>query len=150
MLAEIFNERFINLDLRSTTKDGCFEELVEGVAAWRPDLRKDDLLAAVKDREAKLETSVMTGVAVPHGACWGLKETFGAIGYSRSGIDYGARDSKPVHFVFMLFLDKDAPEKHLRILSRLLIFLKSGGLAQLQRAANPREAYDVLRLERLN
>ncbi|MDR1787019.1 MAG: PTS sugar transporter subunit IIA [Treponema sp.] len=147
LLIDIFDERLINLDLKGTTKDTCFEELVGAIAALRADLDSAEMLSAIYDRESKMETSVMAGVAVPHGYCRGFEGIVGAIGLSRKGIDYRAGDREPVHLLFLLLLGEGSRDKHLRVLSRLLRFLQSGAAARIQQARDPREVRALLRRE---
>jgi mannitol/fructose-specific phosphotransferase system IIA component (Ntr-type) len=141
-LSEIFDERLINLEIKGTTKSACFEELAAGISAVRRDLEMTEILSAINDREAKMETSVMPGIAVPHGCYRGFNGVIGAIGFSRNGIDYGA--VKPVHLVFFLVLGENAREKHLRVLSLLMAFLETGALPHIERAKSPREVHGLL------
>ncbi|MDR1787624.1 MAG: PTS sugar transporter subunit IIA [Treponema sp.] len=145
LLIDIFDERLINLDLRGTTKDTCFEELVGAIAALRADLDSAEMLSAIYDREAKMETSVMAGVAVPHGYCRGFEGIIGAIGLSRKGIDYCSAHHGPVHLLFLLLLGEGSRDTHLRVLSRLLHFLQSGAAAHIQQAKDPQEVRAILR-----
>ncbi|MDR1785040.1 MAG: PTS sugar transporter subunit IIA, partial [Spirochaetaceae bacterium] len=131
--------------LKGTTKDACFEELVERISAARPDLDKEKMLAAVKDREAKMGTSVMAGIAVPHGYYRGFNGIVGAIGFSRGGIDYQAADNRPVHLVFLLVLGEEARERHLLVLGELLEFLESEGASRIRGARNPRDVLNTFR-----
>jgi mannitol/fructose-specific phosphotransferase system IIA component (Ntr-type) len=144
IFADIFDERLIKLDLVNTDKNAVFEELIEEISILKPELNGEEMLAAIYDREAKMETSVAPGVAVPHGYFSGLSGIIGAVGFSRGGIDYGARDHKPVHLVVMLLLGEGARESHLRVLSRILTFVKSGALSYIRDAGTPRKAYDIL------
>ncbi|MDR0589466.1 MAG: PTS sugar transporter subunit IIA, partial [Spirochaetaceae bacterium] len=123
-LAEVFDERLIKLNLTGTDKGTVFEELVEEISAFKPDLNQEEMLAAIGNREAKMNTSVAPGVAVPHGYVRGLNGIIGAVGFSRQGIEYKSQDSKPVHLVFMVLLGDGAQEQHLRVLSRILTFVK--------------------------
>jgi len=144
-LSEVFDERLIIIDLKGVTKRDCFEEMAGRIAAVRPGLDRDLIVAALNDREAKMDTAVMDGVAVPHGYYRQFREIIGAIGFSREGIDYGT--GEPVRLVFLLVLGEEAREreKHLRVLSRLLGFLQSGALARLQKAKTPGEVHEILR-----
>jgi mannitol/fructose-specific phosphotransferase system IIA component (Ntr-type) len=144
LLSDIFNENSIKLNLESDTKEAVFSELIEAVAVVHPELNKTEMLSVVLDRENKMSTAIASGVAVPHGYYPGTNEIIGAIGISKSGIDYGAPDSKPVHFVFLLLMGESVREEHLRILNRVLSLINSGALASMQTAKDVREVRDIL------
>ncbi|MDR0403502.1 MAG: PTS sugar transporter subunit IIA [Treponema sp.] len=144
LLAEVFNKNLIKLDLESRDKDAVFDELVGEILAVKPELDGEEILAAIHDRELKMVTSVAPGVAVPHGYFRGLNGIIGALGFSRRGIEYGSRDNKPVHLVFMVLLGEGARERHLHVLSRILTFVKSGALSYIGEAESPQKAYDIL------
>jgi mannitol/fructose-specific phosphotransferase system IIA component (Ntr-type) len=144
LLAEVFDKNLIKMDLESTDKDAVFNELVEEILVLKPELDREEILAAIHAREEKMDTSVAPGVAVPHGYFHGLNSIIGAVGFSRKGIEYGARDNKPVHLVFMLLLGEDVRERHLHVLSRVLTFVKSGALSYIREAGTPQKAYEIL------
>jgi PTS system fructose-specific IIC component/PTS system nitrogen regulatory IIA component len=143
-LADVFDERLIKLNLESTDKGAVFEELIGEISTVKPELDREEMLAAIRNREAKMDTSVAPGVAVPHGYFRGLNGVIGAVGFSRQGIEYGALDNKPVHLVFMVLLGDGAQEQHLHILSRILTFVKSGALSYIGKAESPKKVYDIL------
>jgi mannitol/fructose-specific phosphotransferase system IIA component (Ntr-type) len=144
LFADVFDERLIKLDLSGADKGAVFEELIGEIAALKPELNGEAMLAAIQSREKKMETSVAPGVAVPHGYFSGLNGIIGAVGFSPGGIEYGSRDNKPVHLVVMLLLGEGARENHLRVLSRVLTFVQAGALSYIRDAGSPQKAYDIL------
>ncbi|MDR1232607.1 MAG: PTS sugar transporter subunit IIA [Spirochaetaceae bacterium] len=144
LLSEIFNEQTIRLELESETKTAVFAELIETLATAHPEMDKTQMLAAVLDREHKMNTAIAADAAVPHGYYPGTDKIIGAIGISKNGIDYGAADNKPVHFVFLLLMGDAVREQHLRILNRVLSLIKSGKLPALKASKNVREAHEIL------
>jgi mannitol/fructose-specific phosphotransferase system IIA component (Ntr-type) len=143
LLNSVFKES-IKLDLISKTKEAVFSELVEEIACVHPELNPDEMLAVIWDREKKMNTQVASGVAVPHGYYPGTVDVVGAMGISKSGIDYGTADHDPVHFVFLLVMSEKFREKHLQVLSRTLSLIQSGMLSKLQAAGDRQEVYDLL------
>jgi mannitol/fructose-specific phosphotransferase system IIA component (Ntr-type) len=144
LLKDVFDKQAIKLNLESKTKEAVFTELIDTITDIHPELNRDEMFAAVYDRESKMNTSVAPGVAVPHGYYLGARNIFGAIGISQSGIDYDALDHKPVHVVFLIILGEAYREKHLHILSRLLSMIKSGALGYIQEAKSSQDVYDIL------
>jgi mannitol/fructose-specific phosphotransferase system IIA component (Ntr-type) len=142
-LSDVFDKRSIKPNLVGATKDEVFRELVEAVTIAHPALDRDISLRAIEDREYKLNTSVAPGVAVPHGYYPGTDGIFGAFGFSKAGIDYGAPDEKPVHCVFLMIMGDGSREKHLRVLNRIISLINSGGIELLRNAGGPDEMYRI-------
>ncbi len=70
-----------------------------------PDFRSGfDFAGAVAARETAANTGIGLGWACPHGRVSGEGELFCAIGWSPTGIDYGAPDGKPVRIVVMHYI----------------------------------------------
>lgn len=84
-----------------STKETVFTELVDTIAAVHPELNRNAMLAVIQDRENKMNTSIASGVAVPHGYYPEAGGIVGAIGISKTGIEYNALDHKPVNLVFL-------------------------------------------------
>jgi mannitol/fructose-specific phosphotransferase system IIA component (Ntr-type) len=144
ILGEVFDQQLINMNLQSREKNAAFEELIGAIAELHPELESEKMLAAIHDRESKLNTAVMSGVAVPHGCYQGADKVIGAIGISSSGIEYDAPDHKPVHVIFLVIMGEGVREKHLRVLSRVLSLLNAGGLSYIQEAKSALEVYELL------
>lgn len=138
MLSDIFNTSRMNLDLHSTMKDEVLRELVETISASDSRFNRQIMLESITRRERKMNTAIMPGIAVPHGYCDEVEGIIGAIGFSRSGIEYDNSDGNPVHLVFMLVMDESSREKHLRVFSKLFQFLKSEDFANIRLAGTIR------------
>jgi mannitol/fructose-specific phosphotransferase system IIA component (Ntr-type) len=141
-LSDIFRQELIKLELESKTKDEVFEELIETIARLHPEYDRGEMLKAVIARENQMNTTVLPGIAVPHGYCDVVGGLIGTIGFSRAGIEYGR--GEPVHLVFMLLMDTLSREQHLRVLSRLLELLNSESVTMLRTAESPQEVYNIL------
>jgi mannitol/fructose-specific phosphotransferase system IIA component (Ntr-type) len=142
-LSDIFGGELIRLDLESKNRDEVLEELIEIIAGQRPEYDSQEMLDAVLSRENRMNTAILPGIAVPHGYCRTVSGITGALGLSRSGIDYGGEG--PVHSVFMLLMDEASREQHLRVLSRLLELFNSESLAAIRAAESSRQICDILR-----
>ncbi|MDR2632370.1 MAG: PTS sugar transporter subunit IIA [Treponema sp.] len=141
-LSDIFGQQFIKLELESKTKAEVFEELIETIAVQHPDYDRAEMLKAVISREQQMNTAILAGIAVPHGYCKAVSSIVGAMGFSRSGIEYGSPE--PVHAVVMLLMDTASREQHLLVLSRLLELLHSQAFAVIQAAASLQEVKRIL------
>ena len=144
LLSDIINEQSIKLNLDGTTKDAVFTELVDTIETAHPEFGRDEMLTALLEREQKMSTGIASGVAIPHGYCRSINTISGAIGISRSGIDYGALDHKPVYVVFMIIMGEAAREYHLRTLNRIFTLVKSEAMNLILKSKHPREVHDIL------
>ena len=144
LLDKVFNPKAVNIDLKSEDKDEVFEELIEELVSVNPSLDRSVALAAVKEREAKMSTGIMSGIAVPHAKTSAVTDVQGAIGISRSGLDYDALDGKPVHLIVLILSGADSTELHLRVLKRLARLLENSEFyAELMEQKTAEAAYNV-------
>ena len=144
-LKQIFSPSSIILNLESTDKDELFEEMVEAVHTFKPEINREEALTSIRERESKMSTGIMHDVAVPHGSCSSIDGVVGAIGISRKGIDYDALDKAPVHFVFMLLSNVEETEKHLSALKLLASVLQSPEfIKEIFVKETPQDVYNVL------
>jgi mannitol/fructose-specific phosphotransferase system IIA component (Ntr-type) len=144
LLHEVFDQRLIKLDLESGDRDGAFFELIDAMADMYPEFDREKMGAIILERERKLSTAVASGAAIPHGYYPGLDRVVGAIGISKTGIDYDASDQDPVHVIFMIVMGESSREKHLRVLSRVLSLINSEALPGMLAAESPGEIHDIL------
>lgn len=143
-LSDIFDKRSIKLNLEGKTKEAVFVELAGALREAHPEFDEKELLEALRDRENKMNTGIASGVAIPHGYCRGIAAPAGALGVSPGGIGYGAMDGKPVHVVFMMIMDENAREEHLRVLNRIFSLVKSEALSLLKSAKSAGEIHGIL------
>lgn len=106
----------IVLELQGRTQWEVIEELCASVARCERTLDGDALAAAVREREELMGTALEKGIAIPHGRLAGLSRSVIAFGRSRAGVDWDARDGKPVHFVFLALTPEDEPGQQVQIL----------------------------------
>ncbi|MDR1443691.1 MAG: PTS sugar transporter subunit IIA, partial [Treponema sp.] len=139
---EIFDTRLIKLNLESSGKDAAFFELIDTIADVYPDIDREKMDNVIQEREKKLNTFVASGTAIPHGYYPGLDRTVGAIGISKTGIDYDA--AEPVYVIFMIIMGNSSQENHLSVLSRILSLIESGALDRMAAAQSVREVHDLL------
>ncbi len=145
VLGEALSPKAIKIDLESVDKDEVFEELIEELVTVVPGLDRQTALRAVLDRESKMSTGVLPGIAVPHGKTDAITGVKGVIGISRDGIEYDSLDGKPVHIIILLLSSPDASELHLRILKHLARLLESPSFFnELLAQKSPQDVYDFV------
>jgi mannitol/fructose-specific phosphotransferase system IIA component (Ntr-type) len=147
LLQQIFTSARIKTELESVDKEELFEELVDLLARdggrFFP---RAAALEAIRTREAKMSTGIKKGIALPHGKVVGIRDMVGAIGISRSGIDYDSLDGEPVYMVFMLLSSPEDSELHLGGLKRLAFLLDDPAFyTEIMDAINPERVFGVLK-----
>jgi fructose-specific phosphotransferase system IIA component len=124
-LSKFCDENLITFSLKSTTKAGVIEELVELAAGSTMIKNRDELLNDVRERENLVTTGVGYGVAFPHAKTRAAKGIVIAFGRSAKGIDFEAMDHRPVNLFFLIAAPEDAVGAHLNVMARLSFLMKS-------------------------
>lgn len=115
-LCDVLSPNCIKVDLESEDKDELLEEMLEIIIAENRDIDRDDALTAIVERENKMSTGILPGIAVPHAKCSSTKKIVAALGISKKGIEFNSIDGKPVHLVLMILSSLNSAEQHLRVL----------------------------------
>jgi PTS system fructose-specific IIC component/PTS system nitrogen regulatory IIA component len=147
-LSETFLPQHIIVDLKATTKEGVFEELVEHFCnvTNRRD-RHDEILDALRAREVRMTTGVYAGIAIPHGKTAAVDKSYGILGISHSGISYESLDGAPVYLVFMELAPPVADaEHHLHLLKRIAELLrKPEFVKEIESARDTQSVCEILK-----
>ena len=143
LLSGIFDVRSIKLNLDCNTKETALVELIDAIADLYPDCDRDEMLAAIMEREEKMSTGIGNGVAIPHIVCRGIKNMAGAIGVSQKGIDFQALDDKPVYVIFLLAASEHTTENHLRVLNYILKLAQSEAFPAIRNAKNTKDIQSI-------
>lgn len=113
------------IELPVTDKDKCLEYLALLIEAV-PDIQTDmDIVKAVKDREAVVNTGIGKGVACPHIRGRQEGELLCAVGWSPQGVEYGAADGEKVHLIVMYYIPDSQKNSYLKEISGLAQALSS-------------------------
>lgn len=145
LLTDLVTPGRIKIPLVGATKDELLRELVELVGAEAGGADVDQLLAAVREREAVLSTGIGNGIAIPHGKSNQVDRLLLAAGVARDGIDFEALDGRPVTLFFLLIGPESAAGDHVKALSRLSRLLRRDTFRnRLTAASSPAEFYEIL------
>src|ERR1700722_2624866 len=110
--------RFV--ELPETNKEKALNYLANLIEAM-PDLTPGtDVAGAVLSRETQFNTGIGLGWACPHMRSPHDGNIICAAGWSPGGIDYGACDGKPVHFVIMYYVPDSQKHVYLKEISSLV------------------------------
>jgi PTS system fructose-specific IIC component/PTS system nitrogen regulatory IIA component len=145
-LHEVFSPEFIKVDLESEDKDEVFEEMVDLFCQVSKSNVREEILDALRQREAKMSTGIKKGIAIPHGSTNAIDKVRGVLGISRAGIDYDALDGEPVYLLFLIIAPQKDTEKHLRILRRTAELLENPQFCvELKSQKDSMGAYKIIR-----
>jgi mannitol/fructose-specific phosphotransferase system IIA component (Ntr-type) len=104
-LGDILSREQIITDLRATNRWEAIDELINNLVVTRkitPE-HHDAIAAVVKKRESSMSTGIGFGIGIPHASTDLISEVVGALGRSKTGVNFDALDNQPVKLV-MLFL----------------------------------------------
>jgi len=125
-IIEFLDDGAVSCDLKSDTKEGVIRELV-GLLVQAGSIKDRDMAKLVQtllDREALGSTGIGQGVAIPHGKAACVSKVVGAVGVSRTGMNFGSLDGELVHIFFLLVAPEDSAGPHLKALARISRLLK--------------------------
>ena len=128
--------------LSSQTRDEAIAELVDalvGTGRVSTD-RRDEIVAALIERENQGSTGIGKGIAVPHVKTSAVTDIVGTIGSSEAGIDFSSLDNAPVYSVLLLLSPPNDPDRHLEAMESLFAHLQRDRFRKFLRQAETREA----------
>jgi fructose-specific phosphotransferase system IIA component len=145
LLTDLLTIDRIRVPLRATTKDDVLREMVDLLASNDHIEARDDILRAVREREAVLSTGVGNGVAIPHGKSPVVPELRMAAATMAKPVEYDALDGQPVRLLFMLVGPETAAGPHIKALSRISRLVRKDQVrGQLYAAASAEDFYRLL------
>lgn len=146
LLTDLLTPERIKIPLEGRTKDELLSELVAVIADSDRLDDPEDVLRAVRDREAVLSTGIGNGVAIPHGKSAAVPELRMAAGCTAEPVDFDALDGVPVRLFFLLVGPETAAGPHIKALSRISRLVRKEAVRErLMRARDAAEFYQALR-----
>ncbi|MGN0879520.1 MAG: PTS sugar transporter subunit IIA [Oligosphaeraceae bacterium] len=145
-LSDLLTPQLIKMELESTDREGVFEELVSLMLRQGVIHDREQALAKLREREAKMSTGISHGLALPHGKLGDVNGVAMCVGISREGVDYGSLDHEPVQVVVMVFSETGNPGPHIQALSEIARMFGNDGF--MRQVLGARSAEEILRLIR--
>ena len=120
-LAQLLTVEQILPEMTSTEHLPAIQELVDYLDSkdLLKDVNKTDVLEQLYRREEQTSTGIGSGVAIPHTFVDDLPEVVAVFGRSAAGIDFGALDNAPVHFVVLFIVPQAQYHLHLKTLAAI-------------------------------
>ncbi|WP_162048008.1 PTS fructose transporter subunit IIABC [Vibrio taketomensis] len=145
MITKLINQDLIALDLKATTKEEVFLELIDVLHAQGRISDKQQFLADIKAREELGNTGFEEGVALPHAKSSAVIEPAVAIGVSKAGVEYGAEDGLPSKLFFMIASPDGGDNHHIEVLAELSSkLIEDGFIERFFAAKSNQEALELL------
>jgi len=143
-LSELLSPSRIRVPLQSQDKAGILGELVDllvpGSGADR-----EEVLAAILERERQFPTGIGYGVAVPHGKTPALATLGVVAGTAAAAVPYETVDGEPVRLFFLIAGPETLAGTHVKAISRIARLVRHEGVrSRLLEARTPEEFYRVL------
>jgi len=118
-LSEYLPPQLVKVPLAAGDKSAAIAELVDLIAEQGLTKRRDQLLAAVMEREAQKTTGIGRGFAVPHAKTDAIDNMTIAIGKLDQPIEFDAIDGKPVTLIALIASPTSETRLHMQALARL-------------------------------
>lgn len=123
-LISYFDEQLFLPDLKATTKDELFEEVIDQFVKIKYLKNREIVLDMLRRREQLGSTGIGKNIAIPHGRTTSASDIMIAFGKSRQGIEYDSIDKKPVKLVFMIIAPpQDENNMYLPLLGKMVEIL---------------------------
>ena len=120
-LADILSPIQIIPELRAKDRWEAIDELIEKLVAAgkiKPEHR-EAITAVVRKRETSMSTGIGFGIGIPHASTDLIGEVVGALGRSKTGVNFDALDNQPVSLVVLFLVPQGQFQKHLSTLAEI-------------------------------
>jgi mannitol/fructose-specific phosphotransferase system IIA component (Ntr-type) len=147
-LGDILSKQQIITDLRAANRWDAIDELIDNLVATGKIKAQDReaIAAVVKKRESSMSTGIGFGIGIPHASTDLISEVVGALGRSKSGVNFDALDNQPVHLVMLFLVPQGQFQKHLHTLANIAKLLHKAEFRQaLEQAPDADTMLQIIR-----
>lgn len=147
-LGDILSMEQIVPELQAADRWQAIDELINNLVVTgkiKPEHR-EAITAVVRKRETSMSTGIGFGIGIPHASTDLIYEVVGALGRSKTGVDFNALDNQPVHLVMLFLVPQGQFQKHLHTLANIAKMLhKSEFRHALEQAPDADTMLQVIR-----
>ena len=147
-LGDILSNEQILTDLQAADRWQAIEELINNLVAIgkiRPE-HKAAIAAVVKKRETSMSTGIGFGIGIPHASTDLITEVVGALGRSKTGVQFDSLDNQPVNLVMLFLVPQGQFQKHLHTLANIAKLLHKAEFRQaLEHAPDAASMLKIIR-----
>lgn len=147
-LGDILNKEQILTDLQAANRWDAIDELIGNLVATGKikGEHRDAIAAVVKKRESSMSTGIGFGIGIPHASTDLISEVVGALGRSKTGVNFESLDNQPVNLVMLFLVPQGQFQKHLHTLANIAKLLHKAEFRQaLEQAPNAEEMLKIIR-----
>ena len=130
-LDSILTEKNIVINLKSQTKEGIFQELLDVIKSNNPSINTAICMQNLLEREQIISTYQGDSIAMPHARTNGTNTFIAAMGLKPQGLNYDDGEDHPAKIFILSLCPKDEPGPYLEFITRV---------AQVLSDANKRES----------
>ena len=131
-LSDILSKEQIVTDLQAANRWQAIDELIKNLVATgkiNPE-HQTAITAVVNKRESSMSTGIGFGIGIPHASTDLIHEVVGALGRSRTGVNFDSLDNLPVHLVMLFLVPQGQFQKHLHTLANIAKLLHKAEFRQ--------------------
>ena len=141
-LVDILTKDQILTDLRATNRWEVIDELINNLVATGKiqAQHRDAIVGVVRKREQSMSTGIGFGIGIPHASTDLITEVVGALGRSKTGVNFDALDNQPVNLVMLFLVPLGQFQKHLHTLANIAKLLHKAEFRQALEQAPDAEA----------
>jgi mannitol/fructose-specific phosphotransferase system IIA component (Ntr-type) len=131
-LGDILSREQILTDLQASNRWEAIDELIGNLVATGKisPQHREAITAVVKKRETSMSTGIGFGIGIPHASTDLIYEVIGALGRSRTGVNFDALDNQPVNLVMLFLVPQGQFQKHLHTLANIAKLLHKAEFRQ--------------------
>ncbi len=147
-LGDILSNEQIITDLQAADRWQAIEELINNLVTTgkiKPE-NKAAIAAVVKKRETSMSTGIGFGIGIPHASTDLITEVVGALGRSKTGVQFDSLDNQPVNLVMLFLVPQGQFQKHLHTLANIAKLLHRAEFRQaLEHAPDAESMLKIIR-----
>ena len=144
-ISDILKKEHIIKELDSRDKKNVLDELSSFLENEGEITSKENLLAALIEREKLGSTGIGENVAIPHAKISEIDKIITVFGRSKNGVEFESLDQKPVNFIFLVIAPENSTGQHLKALARISRLFKNPSLREsVLRTNEADQIYSIL------
>jgi mannitol/fructose-specific phosphotransferase system IIA component (Ntr-type) len=147
-LGDILAAEQILPEMRAANRWEAIDELLDTLVACGKIKaeNRQAIAAVVKKRETSMSTGIGFGIGIPHASTDLIYEVVGALGRSKTGVNFDALDNQPVNLVMLFLVPQGQFQKHLHTLANIAKLLHKKEFRQaLEEAKDGAAMYQIIK-----
>ncbi len=118
-IRKILTKEVISLDMQGENKEQVIEEMLDMLTAAGKVTNRKAAAKAIWDREKKMSTGMLNGIAIPHGKSDCVDSLVVAVGVHKNGVEFQSVDRQPAHFLIMTLSPANRTGPHIQFLAEI-------------------------------